>query len=230
MLLNTVWKCIKRLQLAKSQIILPHFDARSWLVTQTVCRYFQVQWCSVLPGPTSWWASCYVSLFWCYAGTWTVFWVLLFSLWISSVFGDTSSSSCHTMILSQRQRDDLLVSVTTYYYHTKSRGCKLGKAKCRMALCLMSWPAFIVVRRPSQSERLVYILISRERFCLESPNFAWTSRLTHSTATPDMKSPAFSSRHLSKFENDQKWCLRQLWVEFQWHSILPGPTNWWASC
>ena len=31
-------------------------------------------------------------------------------------------------------------------------------------------------------------------------------------------------------KNGRKCRIQRLWVEFQWRGVLPGSTNWWASC
>ena len=71
----------------------------------------------------------------------------------------------------------------------------------------MSWSRSVAVvrRRPSHSERLVYIKTS----------LIWNHNAVWSTTTLGITSPVTSGRHLSKLEkNARQCCLRRLWVEF----------------
>ena len=73
--------------------------------------------------------------------------------------------------------------------------------------CLMSWPASTVVRsfvpHPSPGDPLEYMKDGLT-FDLESPNLTRPSTASYCTATPDMTSPATSSRHWLKFEKTAK--------------------------
>ena len=68
MQLSSAQKCIKRVRVRQAYrcIIQSRFDARSPVMTHriwlNVCRDCKVEWCSVLPSPTNWWASCCLML------------------------------------------------------------------------------------------------------------------------------------------------------------------------
>ena len=59
--------------------------------------------------------------------------------------------------------------------------------------------------RPAKSR------IIRPLFNVKSQNCTWTSKLTYSTATPDMTSPAISVRCLSKFDKLPKMTHPTVW-------------------
>ena len=81
------------------------------------------------------------------------------------------------------------------------RGCIFNgeTPKGVSALCddLHSWPASFV-RRPSQSERRVYLKNGLTEFHQILYDHPFIS--THSTATSDITSPSTSGQHLPKFE------------------------------
>ena len=86
-----------------------------------------------------------------------------------------------------------------------------------MAFCLMWWmdlhPSTSVVRRHHSSITKWSARTSRERFDPVSPNFIWTSILTHSTATLNMTSLATSGGMIPR-KHCWKCCFRRLWVKF----------------